>query len=335
MRKTYVAIVRDHSASMRGLANGAANDFNLLLDGINSAIGDQSVEAAVVECGVGYGGSYRLAQPLTNIKNVQKISNYHADGSGTPLWDSVDMAINSINSIYAQSDAAFLVMVITDGENNNSRMTASTLATKIRQLQATDRWTFTFRVPKGYKQSLVRQLGIPEGNIMEWEQSEKALIQSSQATVAGVQDYFAGRARGETKKNTFYADLANVSPDQVKAQLVDVSKEFKPLFVNQVFAGEMIRDFVERHIGNGRYQLGSAYYQLSKPEKVQQQKMIAIRDRKSGKIYTGTSARDMLGIPHWGEIKLIPGNFGQYDIFVQSTSVNRKIVPNTTILYKN
>jgi hypothetical protein len=41
-------------------------------------------------------------------------------------------------------------MVITDGEDNNSRKYSGVaIGSIIRTLQATDKWTFVFRVPKG------------------------------------------------------------------------------------------------------------------------------------------------------------------------------------------
>jgi len=71
-----------------------------------------------------------------------------------------------------------------------------------------------------------------------------------------------------------------------------------------------------------------------KPEnEVQDHKQIAIRDKKTGVIYSGVNARQMLGLPYHGTVKVVPGNHGAYDIFIQSTSVNRKLVKGTQVLY--
>lgn len=79
---------------------------------------------------------------------------------------------------------------------------------------------------------------------------------------------------------------------------------------------------------------GSAFYQLTKTEaRVQDSKMIAIRDKINGRVYHGPAARDMIGLPHIGTVRLHPGDHGNYDIFIQSTSINRKLVAGTQVLY--
>ena len=40
-------------------------------------------------------------------------------------------------------------------------------AAKVRELQATDRWTFTFRTPRGGRKTL-EEMGIPAQNVQEW-----------------------------------------------------------------------------------------------------------------------------------------------------------------------
>jgi hypothetical protein len=79
---------------------------------------------------------------------------------------------------------------------------------------------------------------------------------------------------------------------------------------------------------------GAAFYQLMKKEdEVQDYKQIVIRDKKSKVVYSGANARQMLGLPYNGTVKVVPGNHGTYDIFIQSTSVNRKLVKGTQVLY--
>jgi hypothetical protein len=94
-----------------------------------------------------------------------------------------------------------------------------------------------------------------------------------------------------------------------------------------------ITDFVERKL-NHTMTRGTAFYQLMKPEKaVQEYKKICIRNKKSGAVYTGVEARELLHLPTSGTIRLVPGNHGEFDIFVQSTSTNRKLIAGTELLY--
>jgi hypothetical protein len=222
-------------------------------------------------------------------------------------------------------------MVITDGEENSSRKWSGVaLGQKIRQLQATDHWTFTFRVPQGYGRRLA-SLGIPAGNIQEWEQTERGIRESSVYTQQAVSQFYSARKSGIRATDQFYANLRNVSRSTVKSVLNDISREVQIWPVKT--GGYQIRDFVEGKLRHSMA-LGSAFYQLNKPEKaVQSYKQIAIRDKKTGAVYSGRAARDLLNLPDQGTIRLSPGDHGDYDIFVQSTSVNRKLVAGTEVLY--
>jgi hypothetical protein len=334
--KTYVGLVRDHSASMRTLSRKAMEDYNSTVGGIKSSIGaDHTAYLTTVECGSGNSSQAKLVEAINPLSETKPITVYETNGGGTPLWDSVGLLIETLEKIpVVESDnTAFLVMVTTDGEENASRQwTARTLQEKMRKLQATDRWTFVFRVPVGYKNNLVR-MGISDGNVIEWNQTEAGLVRSSEQTVTGIQNYFSERSRGATRSNTFYADLANVSKAEINSALQEVTNEYKRVYVPNKYDKAAIKDFCVDTVG--KYTVGDAYYQLTKPETVQDKKTICILDRYSGKIYRGHHARSLLGLPAYGSIKVAPGNSGNYDIFVQSTSVNRKLVKDTYVLYKN
>ena len=93
--KTYVAIIRDHSASMKHLVKGAMNDYNLIIDGIkDSKSADDETFITVVECGVGALAEIRVIETNFPVEKVKHINTYSSSGSGTPLFDSVGRAIS-------------------------------------------------------------------------------------------------------------------------------------------------------------------------------------------------------------------------------------------------
>jgi hypothetical protein len=224
-----------------------------------------------------------------------------------------------------------MVVVVTDGYENASHVwTSYTVNEQISNLQSTDRWTFVFLVPPNSKKEFVRQFGVPEQNVMEWEATQKGVEQYSQVTMRSMDTYFTDRTKGITSTKTFYTDLAGVRTTEIKAKLRDISNEIKLFDVNVVMK---IRPFVEKNLGKTMLK-GAAFYQLVKTEKkVQDYKQIIIRDKKTRSVYSGTEARNLLGLPHNGTVKIVPGNHGQYDIFVQSTSVNRKLPVGTQVIY--
>lgn len=333
---THVALVRDHSGSMASLKKTALADYNLTVDGILQSFQETNdpIYVSVVECGVGPRGTTRLVNASVPVQNLPRPTDYSTSGGSTPLWDSVGLAIDTIETAPDRDvlGTAFLVMVITDGQENSSSLwTAAKIADRIKKLQATDKWTFAFRVPVGSKRVLVN-LGIPEGNIMEWEQTNESLAKSTVVQTSSVGGYFGARTRGVTSVNTFYADAANISAKQINNALDEVTARIKRQVVGPHQDGIQIRDFCTEKFG--KYQLGSAYYQLVKTEKVQPSKDLIILDKTTNKAYGGPSARSLLGLPQSGEIRVAPGNFGQYEVYVKSTSVNRKLYEGNAVIYK-
>jgi hypothetical protein len=334
--KQYVGFSRDHSRSMFNISRPAARDYNDNITAIRDAAVANNLDTivSVVKCGVGVRATVEREIINSNVQMLCPILEhaYVADGAGTPLWDSVGELIEIMSSVPDASDpeVSFLVMVITDGEENRSvRWTAQRLSAKIHELQASDRWTFVFRVPRGSAKALAR-FGIAEGNILEWDQTAHGVEVASKATQTAVSSYFTNRGQGIRSTSKFFADLSHVKSSTVQHTLHDISAQVARYFVNPQANGVAIRPFIETYVP---FRVGTVYYQLTKTEKVQDHKNICLCDRSTGAIYSGTAARDLLGLPHHGLITLAPHNLGNYDVFVQSTSVNRKLVGGTTVLY--
>ena len=52
-------------------------------------------------------------------------------------------------------------------------------------------------------------------------------------------------------------------------------------------------------------------------------------------MYTGGEARNFIGLPFGERGKIKPKLFDEYEVFIQSTSSNRKLMPETKFLYEN
>jgi hypothetical protein len=228
-------------------------------------------------------------------------------------------------------EVIFLLNIITDGEENSSKISGYILGEKIRKLQATDRWTFVFRVPRGQKRILAK-FGIPEGNILEWDQTEEGMEAATYTTMAATQDFYEARSRGVKSTRAFYSNLADVKPSTVAKVAQDITKDVQLLKVGSKDHDKEIFEFCMNKIGI--YKKGCAFYELSKTESnVQDYKRICIQNKTTQKVYSGAGTRSLLGLPEFGNVKLIPGDHGDYDIFIQSTSTNRKVKSGTRVLY--
>jgi len=328
----HFAICLDASGSMAGIREHAIAAFNSNVKAIRENSEKQGQESTVTFVTFGEHSlvvEKFFAHPVTSLKELTA-ANYNPDGM-TPLLDAVGKTITRLRSIPDSLETSYVVMVITDGCENHSHSFTQIngkLEKLMQQVTSTDRWTFVFMVPPGAKANLCKQFGIPDGNVQEWEATAKGMAVASASLSSGVAGYYAVRSLGQTSSKTFLTtDLSNVKASDLK-KLTDVKNQAKTWSVEKEC---VIKDFVESH--KEVYLTGRAFYQLTKPETIQPQKQIAIMKKGEKAIYAGIEARHLLGLPDNQDARVKPGNHMDYDIFVQSTSVNRILVRGTKLVY--
>jgi hypothetical protein len=337
--KNYIGFSRDHSGSMRSIAHAAMRDYNDQLGTIQAAatLQNQDTIVSVVTIGVGQQAVVGREVMNSNVQVLKPLTHYPADAGGTPLIASVFELIEIMSRVpdAANEDVSFLAMITTDGQETQQRHRGPELARKIRELQATDRWTFVFRVPKQGGVRELQRLGlmISGVNVFEWDTTEKGVQVSTKANQEAFTEYFTQRKSGMKRTSRFYANMEDISVDEARKALVDVSSEVAFFPVASSEAGTLIRPFVEKKVREPMVR-GGAFYQLVKLEpKVQANKRIAIRDKSTGTVFAGDAARTMLALPTVGTVRLAPDELGEWDVFIQSTSVNRKLDANTSLMY--
>lgn len=92
-----------------------------------------------------------------------------------------------------------------------------------------------------------------------------------------------------------------------------------------------IRDFVNST--GAKFQIGKGFYQFTKRETVQERKEVVLVDRDTGDMWSGSEARELIGLPYGTRGRISPTEVG-YDIYIQSTSWNRKLKKGTKFLYE-
>ena len=329
--KNYIGFVNDHFGSMSHLARAAMNDYNANIAAIKEAATQEMLDTVVSVVGVGYPNDHQVTRQvqISNPHVLKPVTKWAVQG-GTPLYDGIASMINLLKDLpdANEPNVSFLVMITTDGEECSSRSyNKNSLTNLIAEVANNGRWTFVFRVPKGEKYRIA-DLGVPAGNIQEWETSVAGMEKATTATKQAVDTYFTARSTGSKSSTTFYADANKVDT----SILTDISKEVSLYVVPDADMGIEMRPFILRH--RMEYLKGAAFYQLTKTEaRVSHTKLIAIRDRNTGHVYSGFDARKMIGLPTDKNARLHPGDHGNFDLFIQSESINRKLVGGTGVLY--
>lgn len=250
---------------------------------------------------------------------------YHPSGM-TALMDATMLALEDLELTPEKyGEHAFLIYVLTDGEENASRnTTVNELSKKISKLP--DHWTLAAFVPDQNGVFEAKRFGFPKENISVWDTtSKRGMAEAGEVIRKTTETFMQNRTLGiRGSKNLF--SLATPSIQTVAQSLP--SLHFGQYRLLDVTDTGRIDEFIEQKLRRP-YKLGEAFYQLSKPEKVQAQKQVAILAK--GYVYTGAEARKLLGLPDY-EVKVTPSDHPDYEIFIQSTSLNRKLVAGTKVL---
>ena len=339
MLQTHVAFCLDESGSVSGIIKPLVEAYNQTVTDIRTSVLDEGQEASMTALAFGDRVlKHRVLYVGQQVQTVKPLAYTDLHPSGmTPLFDSVYRAIKKLEELDdGKPDTSFVVSVVTDGHENQS-VDPGVPATvrEIEKKAATDRWTFTFLVPNGNEDQFSRHFNIPRGNIQGWDAktargTKQAFVVSSAAYGNFFKQKSAAGAGKTMSSRSFYSDTSDLTVREARSALSEITKQVQ--FIRPTKTCQ-IREAI---LGAGlEWIKGAAFYQLVKTEKkVQDYKMVALRVKTSGKVYCGQEARDMLGIGGAvGTVRLVPGDHGKFDVFIQSTSVNRKIPAGTEVLY--
>ncbi|MBZ4418923.1 vWA domain-containing protein [Myxococcus sp. RHSTA-1-4] len=158
-----------------------------------------------------------------------------------------------------------------------------------------------------------------------YKQSSDAQLQAYEAEVVkegrmsrGLNAIFSTMLKRVTPSIFGEADLRAVPPGRF--QVLDVDRAMP------------IKEFVQE---NGlSFKTGRGFYEFTKTETIQGHKEVVLMDRKTGDLYSGERAREMLGLPPGETVRIRPASLEKYVVFVQSTSANRKLMGGSKFLYE-
>ena len=131
--------------------------------------------------------------------------SYIPSGS-TALLDAIGKSIYDIKSIYGpeieQDLASVVVIIITDGHENASRFyTYHDIARMIKELDATERWTFSFLGADLDAIHTSKMLNIRNENVMSFSKENYAGMMNNVSD--SMREYSKTKAEGTTKKDIF------------------------------------------------------------------------------------------------------------------------------------
>jgi hypothetical protein len=324
----HIGIVVDASYSMSGLARDVVKVVDGQVEYLAQRSKDWDQETRVTEYMFNDVIETKCIHYDKDVLRLPSIGGVYQVNGNTPLIDATIKAINDMSQVpELYGDHAHLMYVVTDGQENRSRTSSSVLRNRIQSLP--DNWTVAVLVPDARAEFEAKKFGFLDDNIGIWDTSSvKGLMEVGERIKKATDDFMQARTRGvRSSRGIFQLDTSSLSASSLRSlsKLRAGQYEFVP-----IYKSEQISAFVESVTGRP-YKNGKAFYQISKPETVQAAKDICVVDRADRSVYTGSEARRLLSLPDY-EVRVRPSNHPHYDIYIQSTSYNRKLVPGTNLL---
>lgn len=267
-----------------------------------------------------------------DVMRLPSISDLYRAYGMTALIDATLKSqedLSTTSQIYG--DHAFLTFVLTDGAENSSLRSFRELTSLL--LKAGENWTIGFLVPDAQGETYMTRIGVPKGNIARWDTASVDGLHSVASTIrTATDDFMTNRGKGiRGTRDVFSTGVEAVNSTTVRGALTPMTPGSFGLLPVRTNTKVRIDDFVSKATGKP-YSAGGSYYQLTKTEKIQAQKQIIVYEKSTGKAYAGAEARHLVGLPDGKEARVRPDQNPLYDIFVQSTSFNRLLVPGTSLL---
>lgn len=265
-----------------------------------------------------------------DVLRLPSIAPFYRPDGQTAFIDATLTAIRDLGETPERyGDHSYLVYVLTDGEENNSRADVSQLQAALSGLR--DHWTLGALVPTVRAKFEAKRYGFPENNIEVWNTTSSSGVSEAGGRIRAATDaYMTGRASGvRATRNLFSTDATAVNANTISQ--VGLKPMAKNTYVLVPVPRDVsIKEFTEE-CGH-TYQVGRGFYQLMKPETIQSTKDIVVLEKKTSKVYSGQEARQLIGLPDM-DVRVKPDYNADFTIFVQSTSVNRKLIVGTKYLY--
>lgn len=180
-KSVQVAIVLDRSGSMEECRDETISGFNEYVAEIRRTARQEGLNARVSL--VTFNDEVTPVYWFAPVDRLQPIDHTsYVPGGTTAMLDAVGTTIARLIGQESDAEGHVLVCIISDGLENASReYTASAIAKRVRDLQATGRWTFTYL---GSNQDLAKasaNLGVPETNMAAYSSTPAGTRQAWEA----------------------------------------------------------------------------------------------------------------------------------------------------------
>lgn len=346
----HVIFVLDASTSMKGsraeqLIKAVTAEIENLAHISGSDELNQETRVTVYD----FADTAQCIVPERDVMRLPDIGKVYNAYGNTALVAATLLALDDIEKIrkgLIYGNHAFLVYVLTDGEENRSNaVQRAQLHQRLAKLP--DDVTVAALVPEGwnYMGGLciddTVKLGFPRGNVATWNINASDGVEKAVGSTmrAATTSYFQARATGLRSTDSLFSMSASTVNKQTVTNNLDRldPDDYKLIHITPPPADYAngaywwIKDFAE--FSGYLYSAGeTGYYKLAyvkgkKPsEVISPTKKIIIVEKSTGIAYGGKQARQLLGLPDDKSVRVRYDHNPDYDIYVLSSANNRHLL---------
>jgi hypothetical protein len=267
-----------------------------------------------------------------DVLRLPSIAKLYEPRGNTALIDATIKSLDDLaQTAQLYGDHAFLGYVMTDGEENASRGRPAEKRDRLQHKLASlpQHWTVACLVPDQRGKFEAQGFGFAPANIAIWNPDARTGIEEAGAVIRkATESFMVNRTRGVRGTTSLFS----TGTDTVNAATVQATLVPLPTAAYEVLAvgADAYVELFVRSTGRTLVR-GSAYYQLTKTETIQRGKQVVVREKATSRFFAGTSARQLIGLPDI-DVRVRPDYNPDFEIFVQSTSTNRKLIKGTDLL---
>ena len=207
--KNYVVFILDKSGSMSSLKNEVVGGFNQNVEEVKKNNKDKGMETKV--CFVTF--STFVDKPILWLEDVEKIEpltneNYNPDGS-TAMFDCIGTTIEELQRLPDANDesVSFLIVIISDGEENASRMyNSARIAELITACEKTNRWTFAYVGANQDLKVVSQTLNVSMANTLSFAPTSVGYTGMTGAISGSTMKYYSARSVGLKSVSNLFDD---------------------------------------------------------------------------------------------------------------------------------
>lgn len=194
--RTYVVVLLDRSGSMQSVKMPTVRGYNeqvqVLLEEASAPDRGETFASLVTFNG-------KISEDFWNapieILREMHESEYNPTGN-TSYYDALGYTINKLCESSDPNDEfnSYLVIAISDGEDTSSRVwTKQKISEKVKELEGTNRWTFTFIGANMDIHTFQREHGYSSGNTMAYRGDSAGTAAAFAANAGQLKKFFKGK----------------------------------------------------------------------------------------------------------------------------------------------